>query len=155
MTGPDSIFRFSENKCEKVCHVSQDTNKVAKQSKLHFIRTQENIYQAPCQCWGKHGWSRYIDGVEGGCQLFNQLLRGLQTIRGNRMFVSLLSSLSISQMTQFTNVGSGINKIIEPSVNTEIENWELELGEIKSKKWVRSRWFYYSAEHWRGHTLSI
>ena len=49
------------------------------------------------------------------------------------MFVSLLSSLSISQMTQFTNVGSGINKIIEPSVNTEIENWELELGEIKSK----------------------
>ena len=26
--------------------MSQDTNKVAKQSKLHFIKTQENIYPA-------------------------------------------------------------------------------------------------------------
>ena len=43
--------------------MSQDTNKVAKQSKLHFIKTQENIYQACVEVN-----TGDLD-VEGGCQL--------------------------------------------------------------------------------------
>ena len=140
MTGPDSIFRVSGNKCEKVCHVTGHKQSRKTVKTAFHQNTREHLSGL---CWGKHGWSRCWGRMSA-----NQLLHGLQTIRGNRMFVSLLSSLSISQMTQFTNVGSGINKIIEPRSSTPRENWELELGEIKSK-WVRSRWFHYSAGQWQ------
>ena len=143
MTGPDSIFRVSGNKCEKVCHVTGHKQSRKTVKTAFHQNTREHLSGL---CWGKHGWSRCWGRMSA-----NQLLHGLQTIGGNRMFVSLLSSLSISQMTQFTNVGSGINKIIEQraSTSTPRENWELELGEIKSK-WVRSRWFHYSAQKLQG-----
>ena len=70
--------------------------------------------------------------VEGGCHLTRSSMVCKQWEEIGCLWVC--SAMSISQMTQFTNVSSGINKIMEPSVNTE-------LGEIKNK-WARSRWFH-------------
>ena len=94
---------FRGNKCEKVCHVTRHKQQV---TKLHFTKTARGHLSASSTrsklllFLSTHGWSRCWGRMPP-----IQFLHGLQTMRGNRMFVSLLGSLSISQMTQFTHIG--------------------------------------------------